>query len=120
MGKTLEFVIEGRPVPKQRVRTRNGRFYTPKETRRYEDSVAWQARKEHAHSLGDVEVEITLCSQKPLRGDIDNYAKAILDGLVKGGVLHDDRVVSRLSIARRRSERDFAHVILRFNEDEGS
>lgn len=40
---------------------------------------------------------IALYSGTKLRGDIDNYAKAILDGLVLGEMLHDDDQVVMLT-----------------------
>lgn len=36
------------------------------------------------------------------RGDVDNYSKCILDGLVKAGVIHSDSAITDLSMAKRR------------------
>lgn len=35
------------------------------------------------------------------RPDVDNYAKAVLDGLVKGRIIADDGLVTDLSVAKR-------------------
>ena len=36
------------------------------------------------------------------RGDVDNYSKCILDGLVKAGVIHSDAAITDLSMSKRR------------------
>ena len=36
------------------------------------------------------------------RGDVDNYSKCVLDGLVKAGVIHSDAAIVDLSISKRR------------------
>lgn len=96
---TLTVHIPGRPVPKGRPRfTRSGRAYTPKRTREYQRKVA-----DHALVSRNAErtwptdaryhVRVTahvLTERSP--GDVDNYAKAALDGC--NGVLWlDDRQV---------------------------
>ena len=35
-----------------------------------------------------------------LRGDIDNYAKSVLDGIVKGGMIKDDIHIMGLSVVK--------------------
>lgn len=96
--------ISGEPVAKQRARTVNGHTYTPPKTRAYEELVAVVARSRgKQYPNGDVSVEISLCSPRKLRGDIDNYAKAVLDGIVKGGLIGDDRQISRLLIEKRKT-----------------
>jgi Holliday junction resolvase RusA-like endonuclease len=36
------------------------------------------------------------------RGDVDNYSKCVLDGLVKAGVIHSDSAITDLSMSKRR------------------
>lgn len=108
----IELVIPGRPVPWQRVRTNQGRFFTPKETRDYEESVAWTARATRER-IGDQPCKVTIelhsakavvrlepVEGKPrkLKGDVDNYAKAILDGLQKGEMFDNDKQVVELTM----------------------
>ena len=92
--------IPGRPVAKQRARTVNGHTYTPPKTRAFEEMVAMcvLTQRNGATVAGDVNVTITMGGTTRLRGDIDNYAKAILDGVVKGGAIEDDRQVRGLYI----------------------
>jgi Holliday junction resolvase RusA-like endonuclease len=110
----IRLEIPGRPIPWQRVRTNQGRFFTPKETRDYEEMVALSARMARGR-IGDVpcDVEIELyedkavviltprpdAAKRKLKGDVDNYAKAILDGLQKGQMIEDDRQVNELRLS---------------------
>lgn len=103
-------VIEGRPRPKERPRfTRSGKTYTPKATLDYERIIAEAYRASGGPTFeGPVSVvigfsegqqSVSICSlntEKPkLRGDIDNYIKATLDGLQQGGAFkNDSQVVS--------------------------
>lgn len=78
----VNFTIPGRPVPKQRPRMgRNGHVYTPKNCREYEEKVAVVAsslfRKPYAGPVA-LEVHFFLASRP---GDLDNYVKAVSDGL---------------------------------------
>lgn len=110
----IRLEIPGRPVPWQRVRTNQGRFFTPKETREYEEAVAWicKAQRERlGETPCDIEIElhedkaIVIVTPRPdepkrkLKGDVDNYAKAILDGMQKGGLMKDDRQVNSLRLS---------------------
>ena len=102
--------IPGRAVAKQRARTVNGHTYTPARTRHYEELVAMYCRAAGARFAGAVSVEITLCSKRRLAGDLDNYAKAILDGMVKGQMIADDRQVDKLIVERVENGHDCTYV----------
>lgn len=106
--------IPGRPVPWERVRTNQGRFFKPQRTRDYEDAIAWICRSKR-EKFGDspVNVAIELSEamtvvvitpaerRRKLQGDIDNYAKSVLDGLQQGGMIENDRQVSSLNVSFR-------------------
>jgi len=109
--------IPGRPVAKGRPRaTKTGIVYTPKATRDFEEHVAWMARSAKGKPFAPsdrLSVEISLHTKnRLLMGDIDNYAKSILDGLVKGGLIPDDGQIDHLCIERRRTnfEEDCTYV----------
>ena len=102
----FDFYHPGRPVPKGRPRfTKRGGVYTPKDTilAEQELTLAYIAASgpnfDGAISL-DVEfsVEGTNVSiieeewDSPLRGDLDNYLKTVLDGL-EGVAFANDRSV---------------------------
>jgi Holliday junction resolvase RusA-like endonuclease len=100
------FHIPGTPVPKARPRRgRGGHFYTPSTTRAYEELVAWAATAAAVSKDGftrfheDCRVTIDLYVHHRL-GDLDNHAKSILDGMVRCGLLKDDRLVSDLRVRR--------------------
>jgi Holliday junction resolvase RusA-like endonuclease len=98
-----------KPRSKQRPRsTRSGHTYTPKETREYEKKIS-EAYSGVAFVDGPLEVELVFDNDKTtivikelkpaknpskLRGDIDNYAKAILDALNNVAYTDDKQIVS--------------------------
>lgn len=105
--------IPGAPVAKQRARTVNGHTYTPPLTRAYEEQVAFYSlQASERFPDGDVRVEIVLASPTRLRGDIDNYAKAVLDGIVKARLIGDDRQIVSLAIKMVKSEQAEARVFV--------
>jgi Holliday junction resolvase RusA-like endonuclease len=131
MSMSFSFVLDGPPVPKQRARkTLRNRFYTPEETARFEQRVAWAARA--ALPFGwpvDSEYVVTVTAFFPTRRriDADNVLKAVQDALnplrrkrrVVGPafVWKDDSQVSD-SIVRRRfdSERPRTEVTIEVRE----
>ncbi len=93
----MNLTIPFRPVPKGRPRKgRNGRMYTPKETRDYEDLVGMIARQHFKKPL-DGPLAITMRFYvKGRRADCDNYMKSLLDGL-NGVAWNDDRQIVKWS-----------------------
>lgn len=93
-GKTIKFgahlqqpakyVFNYEPKPKQRARHgRNGATFTPEETVIYETGIAQSTKLQHTAGgpfLGRLFVEINF-HVSTWTGDIDNYVKAILDGM---------------------------------------
>lgn len=110
----IYIVVPGRPVPWQRVRTNQGRFFKPKSTRDYEESVAWECKlRNEVWGNAECEVDIELCAKKKLQGDPDNYAKAILDGLQIGGMIHNDKQVRVLVVRFGSQDVDEARITIR-------
>lgn len=134
----IEFIIPGNPVAKGRPRitTISGSVmaYTPAKTRSYEDSVRLHCLQAVAASggaiLGPVAVSITAFIPIPAswskkrtseanagivmpatRPDIDNYAKAILDGM-NGAAFSDDAAVVDLMVRKRYSSAPRVHVVV--------
>ena len=103
MNGGVTFTVNGPPVPKARARRgRNGRWYTPSKTRRYEEAVGWAARAAGIHNPleGSVRLHVVLWMPDRRRRDVDNCAKSICDGL-NGIAWADDSQVSELTIVRR-------------------
>ena len=117
------FIIDGKPIAKGRPRfTRNGHTYTPKKTADYEKKIKWQLKEQKAQPFEKgvpLRVEITLYkghlkswtkkqvsqaedgSLLPVkRPDVDNYAKAILDG-ADGLLWYDDAQIVDLILYKR-------------------
>lgn len=100
--RALRFVIPGPPVPCGRSRPflSNGRmiFTMDPKTRAYEQSVCLHARSAAAGArweldgLGPFGLGIQVY-RVAKRGDADNYAKGIKDGMTKAGIWRDDRYV---------------------------
>jgi crossover junction endodeoxyribonuclease RusA len=100
----LEYFIPGEPVPCARPRLgKYGNIYTPSETQKYEKHVAqvsalWAMhhRWERPEAKTPLQVTLTITRSKA-RGDIDNIAKSVLDGITKSKrVWVDDRSVTEL------------------------
>lgn len=103
--------VDGKPVPKARPRsTRTGHMYTPKTTADYEGNIAqaWQEKYPDMELLNEplaVSIGISRtgahiivsdgAQTSSLRGDVDNYCKAIMDGL-NGVAYTDDKWITSL------------------------
>ncbi|OGF53945.1 MAG: hypothetical protein A2Z21_09350 [Candidatus Fraserbacteria bacterium RBG_16_55_9] len=97
----VDIVLPGVPIPKARPRLgRNGDTYTPRSTVEYELGIAWAVRQVLGAQMPDGTAEYLVRMRfyaKSRAGDIDNIAKACLDGLVRSGVVFvDDRQVTRI------------------------
>lgn len=92
--------------------TRRGRVFTPAQTLEFEALVreAWK----HEMIEGDCTVNIVFMKDKfeitvestdkyeptKLRGDIDNYVKAVLDGL-NGTAFVDDKFIRKMTVVKK-------------------
>jgi crossover junction endodeoxyribonuclease RusA len=93
----IHILVPGPPVPCGRARSGLGRTYTPAKTRAYEQHVALLARLAVARAKWNPPegstFAVTLDVYRARRtGDIDNFLKAVLDGM-NGIVFPDDRLV---------------------------
>lgn len=98
----LTFTVPGPPVPKERARVIRRRSYTPDKTKAFEASVAAYARiamreacVEMVGKKTPVALSLEFYMPDRRRRDIDNMAKAVMDGL-NGVLYHDDYQVVRL------------------------
>lgn len=108
--RTLSFVLDGIPVPKGRPMTGKGRVYTPERTRAAEEMVAMLTlSKREAPFEGPVQVLLEFRVSQ-WRGDLDNLAKLVLDGLAKGDAIRNDRQVKRLTLEEILSESESTTV----------
>ena len=101
MEHIATFTVPGRPRGKERPRVgRNGKFYTPKTTREYEESVAWFAKTAYKEepTKDPVRLDLTIRSSKS-RADISNILKSIEDGM-NGIIYVDDKQIEEIHISR--------------------
>lgn len=93
------FRVDGPPQPKERARRcPNGRHVTPQKTRDYErlvGNVASLCRPPNWRLNAAYRVELRAYFGDRYARDVDNVAKAVLDGLNRV-LWHDDRQVTRL------------------------
>lgn len=90
---TFAFTVPGCPVPWERVTPKGagGRTLTPLRTRNYEGAVGGYARASGVRLSGrPVRVRIECFFPDRRRRDLDNIAKAVLDGLQGPGLLAGD------------------------------
>ncbi len=105
-----KIVIPGRPVPKGRPRFSKGHAYTPEKTRMYEELVGWKAKQVIKSPLRkNIAVYITIYASSKIQGDLDNYAKSILDGM-NGVAYIDDKQISYLTIQRLKGEQEMVEI----------
>jgi Holliday junction resolvase RusA-like endonuclease len=83
--------------------TRTGKAYTPKRTKEAERTIAQYAMaKRSTYDIpfpitGPLRVGIAFLLSKKQTGDIDNYAKTVLDAL-NGVIWQDDKQIKRLDL----------------------
>ncbi len=94
--RTVVFTVPGKPVPKGRPRFKNGRVYTPKKTREYEEFVAYSARSK-ADNRFEGPVRVSLRFHTKSKADLDNLIKSVLDGCQIGGVFENDSQVRAIN-----------------------
>ena len=101
----IKLSVPGRPVPKSRPRTGQGRVYTPARTRDYERAVKEVAQLSCKHPLeGELWMSAHFYFRDNKAGDIDNYIKSIFDGM-EGVCFHNDRQIKVLEASIRRTDR---------------
>lgn len=100
----IAFTVTGTPQPKQR--TRGANRYLPSPTAIYQDIVAGTAAvhvRPHERIGKAHRVAVTLRMYGAAKGDVDNIAKAVLDGMNKV-VYADDSQVDELHVYRWRHD----------------
>lgn len=102
--QSIQWIVHGPPVPKQRPRVgRGGNVYTPAKSRAYEGHArkcaslavlekrgAWRPEKGERYS---VTVHAFVADGR--HGDLDNICKSVLDA-ANGSVWHDDKSVAEI------------------------
>lgn len=98
------FTVPGKPVPAVRM-TQRSKWSNPQAKRylAYKEQVGWLAKDAGIRQREGpvlVTIDVFLKNRMGRRGDIDNLAKAITDGL-NGIAYQDDKQITRLTISLR-------------------
>ena len=119
----IRLVVEGRPAPKGsriQARSKTGKSYT-RPASKYEapwtravKEAAMQAMRHSRDLEPPYRVELEFVLDRPVRprcawptaSDLDKLERCVLDGLVQGKVLSDDRHVCALTSSKRWRESD--------------
>jgi Holliday junction resolvase RusA-like endonuclease len=84
-----------------KMRTKRGVTFVSAEAKAYKQAVGICARGREV--LSDYfDVEVIVFQGKGDKGDVDNYAKCVLDGLKEAGVIHSDDAITDLTMRKRR------------------
>lgn len=99
----IHFVVPGIPpsVNMYVRHTRSGKHYRTAEATGFMQSIAIYAPRQKFNAKS-YHVEITIWLGKGDKGDIDNFAKCVLDGLVRAEIIHSDSAVTRLLLTKER------------------
>ena len=121
---TVQFIIRGKAHPQGRPRFgRDGRTYTAPADREWHETVVSEWRRCSSKRILDgpflvfmdvyeqrpkshltVAGELNHVGRKmpvPTRGDLDNYAKGVIDALVRQEVIPDDRYMVELHVTKQ-------------------
>lgn len=83
------------------VRHSRGRHYVTAEAKAFKEAVILISRRQAIRSSSYF-VAIAIFLGKAERGDLDNFAKVVLDALVKAGVIDSDAKVVELQMCKAR------------------
>jgi Holliday junction resolvase RusA-like endonuclease len=84
-----------------KMRTRKGVTFVSQEARAFKSAIAVLARGQRADGKF-FRVHIGVFLGKGGKGDVDNFAKCCLDGLVEARVIHSDAAITSLTIEKTR------------------
>lgn len=102
MGDSLKFIIPGHPIPAVRM-TQKSKWVNPRalaylDYKRTIGMIARAAAKGRQFENAKVEIKVYYAGRD---GDVDNYAKSVLDGC-NGVLWKDDRGVVRIACEKTR------------------
>lgn len=86
--------------------TRNGRHYVTAEAKAFKAAMCLLSKRAGIlPAVERYEVEAHIYLGHGQRGDVDNFAKCLLDGLQEAGIIESDALVSDLILRRRRDRK---------------
>lgn len=103
---TIQFIVDGCPVPKQSFRAARGHGYTDPRVKAWQTLVAIRAREAMAGRepiTGPVAVRVVFCLPDNRRRDLDNLSKGVLDA-IKTICFGDDSQITCLNLVKHVKE----------------
>ena len=91
--------------------TRDGRHYVTGAAKNFKRDIVLCAGKTRLVAK-EYSVEINVTLGKGDRGDIDNFAKVCLDGLVDAGIIHSDAAVTSLYMSKQRGRGECGGTVI--------
>lgn len=90
-----------------KMRTSKGVTFVSREAKTFKNAVYYCSLRHTSDPLKtfsecNLMVEVIVYQGKGHKGDVDNYAKCVLDGLVEAGVIRTDAAITDLTIRKRR------------------
>lgn len=90
-----------------KMRTRRGVTFVTADAKAFKAAVCYCSLRNTTDPFKtfadcDLEVEVIVYQGKGNKGDVDNYAKCVLDGLVEAGVIRSDAAITDLTLRKRR------------------
>ncbi len=101
--KSIVFIVDGEPVPKQSFRAVKGGGYTSPRVKAWQETVSYRAREAMQGNdplTGPVSMQVVFTLGNRRWVDLDNLNKAICDAC-NGIIFEDDHQVVNLHLAKR-------------------
>lgn len=99
MIDTFSIELAGQIVPKARPRVTSNGTYMPANYTTWKLAAMGDMRAQCEPISGAVAIDIALTGKHSRRGDADNIAGAILDALVKAGIIDGDNLMTVRSLS---------------------
>ena len=90
--------------------TRSGHHYKTDEAKAFEAKVALAAGALRGRKVEAETVEILVVLGPKRKGDVDNFAKVVLDSMVRCGVIRSDASVIKLIVRKTRAPVSFTNI----------
>ena len=116
-----KYIIDLEPVAKGRPRKGINGFYTPNKTKVFEESLKWVLKSYNAKPIeGSLSIKVKFYVKKPknckrkypnVKPDLDNYLKALKDGL-NGILWKDDAQVVKYGLVEKLYAKTMPFIVL--------
>lgn len=88
-----------------------GRRFRTTTFKKWQEAVIYSLPKAVSDKKS-IAITIYLYLKNPLRSDIDNYIKPIIDCIVKRGIIRDDRYIKYLEVIKKQNKKEGFEIII--------